>query len=619
MNLKEQLLAGISECLGNSYNWDGNAGDLELELTNKEYKGDFTFVVFPYLRYARTAPEKLATDIGTWLVDNIEIVETFNVVKGFLNIELSDLGWHQYLMAAREDKLQVKTDKPEKIIVEFCSPNTNKPLHLGHIRNILLGDSLARILESVGHEVIKTQIINDRGIAICKSMLAWIKWGKEKTPDSTRIKGDHFIGKFYVLFDKKFNAEYAQWQEGDKAREIYAEKHREDEELAAFFSRYKNSYFNEHSVLGGEARDLLLKWEDDDPEVMQVWRMMNEWGIEGFEETFESLNVEFDKNYYESETYLIGKDIVLKGERDGVFEKHADGSIWVDLKDKGLDEKILLRADGTSLYITQDIGTAQLRYEDYGMNRMIYVVGDEQEYHFQALFASLEKLGVSYAEGLYNLAYGMVDLPSGKMKSREGNVVDADDLIEEVRKAVLANAQERGELDELTPEEHESVIRNLALGALKFFIIQVNPRRRMLYDPQQSVDLHGHTGPYVQNAYVRIKSLLRKREESDLRKLKGEKIGLEEIEINAYERSLLLNLHETTERIMVAAEEYNPAYIADQAYQIAKSFHRFYHEVPILRSESPAVLQYRLSLCRVTAEHLKHLFKLINVDMPERM
>lgn len=613
MDLRVQIKEEIAEFLTQNYGWDGVFSEIEIQDTRKEFEGEFTFVVFPYLRIARSKPEQLADSVGKYLSEKLDYVESYNVVKGFLNISISSDGWYDFLQSEIEAEFNYDV-AAEKILVEFCSPNTNKPLHLGHIRNILLGDSLSRILKAVGHEVINTQVINDRGIAISKSMLAWMRWGNGENPENAGVKGDHYVGSFYVLFDQKLAEEYKIWQSTELSEEVYRERKQGDETTEVFFSRYKNEYFNRYSVLGKEARALLIRWEDDEEEARSVWEMMNGWVLDGFEETFKKLNVSFDKNYFESDTYLSGRAVVEQGEKDGVFQRHEDGSVWVDLTENGLDKKILLRADGTSLYTTQDIGTAQLRYDDYAMDRMIYVVGDEQEYHFQALFAVLERLGVSYTDGLFHLSYGMVDLPSGKMKSREGNVVDADDLVQEVIDAVIDNTKDRGELDSLSKEEYSKTIHNIAMGALKFFILQVNPRRRMLYDPQQSVDLQGHTGPYVQNAYVRIQSLLRKHS-----LVKSDKTQAVIIELNEYERLLLSELHTTRDKVLQAAMDYNPSIVADQAYGIAKAFHRFYHEVPILRTENEEIKEFRINLCQVTARHLEYLFGLLNVDMPERM
>lgn len=613
MDFKREIQAEIYKYFTSSYDWNGSVEDIDIQLTRKEFEGEYTFVVFPFLSMARKAPEVLAREVGSYLCDSLDIIDEYNVVKGFLNMKLKSRSWNSFLTGQLQNSISIQVEKPEKILVEFCSPNTNKPLHLGHIRNILLGDSMSRILKSVGHEVINTQIINDRGIAICKSMLAWIKWGEEATPESTGIKGDHFVGDYYVLFDKKLKVEYLKWQESVTAREQYEKLKQGDETAREFYSRYKNTYFNEYSSLGKEARELLKKWENGDEETVKIWEIMNSWVLKGFEETFQKLNVEFDKNYFESNTYLEGKDTVKSGKEKGIFTRHEDGSIWIDLSDVGLDDKILMRTDGTSLYITQDIGTAHLRYDDFKMDRMIYVVGNEQEYHFQVLFEILKRLGASYAEDLYHLSYGMVDLPSGKMKSREGNVVDADDLIAEIIDTVESNAAERGELDSLSEEKRAEINYNVAMGALKFFIIQVKARKRMVFDPEQSVDLQGHTGPYVQNAYVRIKSLLRKQEE------KIEIVTESTFDVSKYERDLLMELGETEDKIKLAAEEYDPSYVADHAYTIAKSFHRFYHEIPILRTEDEVTKRFRLNLCMVTAQQLEHLFSLINVEMPQRM
>ncbi|MEL6123808.1 MAG: arginine--tRNA ligase, partial [Bacteroidota bacterium] len=499
-NLKQLL----SSALSTVYDIAVEPNELNLTVTKKEFDGEFTLVVFPYTRQAKKKPEDIAHELGTWLMtQDHTYLSGYNVVKGFLNLELTSTFWIESLYDLRaEDNFGIQTESTSKMMVEFCSPNTNKPLHLGHIRNILLGWSTSMIHEAVGYPVVKTQIINDRGIAICKSMLAWQLEGKRVTPDSAQKKGDHLVGDYYILFDQMFQEEYNTWKKSEEGISTYNRLKKPDEEQNQFWSRYKNQYFNEYSALGKQSRDMLQQWEAENPEVRALWKQMNGWVYEGFEETYQALGVHFDKLYYESDTYLLGKDIINQGLQQGHFYKENDGSIWVDLEDVGLDKKILLRSDGTSVYMTQDLGTAQMRYHDLGTEKMIYVVGDEQDYHFQALFEILKKMGEPYADHLYHLSYGMVDLPTGKMKSRDGNVVDADDLVAEVIAEVKASAEERGELDDVSASEREDIYRKIALAAIKFFILKVNPKKRMLFNPQDSVDMQGQTGPYIQNAFV---------------------------------------------------------------------------------------------------------------------
>ena len=590
------------------------ADEVNLTPTRKEFAGDYTLVVFPFARVARKKPEAIGEELGAWLLKNLDALVGYNVIKGFLNLQVSDAFWNAFLdrLEGRED-FGYRPPTGAKTVVEFSSPNTNKPLHLGHIRNILLGWSISRILEAAGQDVVRVQIINDRGIAICKSMLAWQLYGEGVSPGSSGVKGDHLVGQFYVLFEKKFQEEYAAWQVSPEGKAVY-EHHAKKGQLAeSFFKAYKNTYFNEYSALGGQAKQMLLRWEAQDPATVDLWTQMNNWVYEGFGETYDRLGVTFDKLYYESETYLLGKDLISQGIQKKVFYEREDGSVWADLDEAGLDQKLVLRSDGTSVYITQDLGTAHQRYLDFQVNRMVYVVADEQNYHFQVLFELLRRLGEPYADELYHLAYGMVDLPSGRMKSREGTVVDADDLMAEVIEEARVNSEERGEIAVLPPEEQEAIIEKIGLAALKFHIIKVQPRKRMVFDPKESVDLQGQTGPYVQNAYVRIQSVLRKAAELPLAGDASPRVLLDD------EKELLKLLYDFPAQISLAAEELDPSAIAQYAYNLAKTFHRFYHDHSILRAETEGARGFRLRLATAVAMVLKNSMELLGIEMPERM
>ncbi|MEM8524315.1 MAG: arginine--tRNA ligase [Bacteroidota bacterium] len=607
------LQEGVASAVKGLYDSDFPAEKVTISPTRKEFEGDYTVVVFPFSKAARKKPEAIGEDLGSYLKENLAEVTDFNVIKGFLNLVISDEYWKNFLQTASVNATYGKhPSNGKKVMVEYSSPNTNKPLHLGHIRNILLGWSSAQLFEAAGYEVIKTQIINDRGIAICKSMLAWQKFGKGATPESEGIKSDHFVGKFYVLFNRKLSAEYEAWQASEEGKTVYEAKSKGEQDEAAFFKAYKNTYFNEYSQLGKESREMLLAWEANDPEVRALWKKMNTWVYDGFEETYKRLGVHFDKNYYESDTYILGKETVEKGLSDGVFYQKEDGSTWVDLTDSKLDHKIVLRADGTSVYLTQDLGTAQLRYQDFGVDSMIYVVGDEQNYHFQVLFEVLKRVGEPYADALHHLSYGMVDLPTGKMKSREGTVVDADDLIEEVVMEARKNVEERGELTELSTTERDEIIRKIGLAALKFFIIKVQPKKRMVFNPAESVDMQGQTGPYVQNAFVRIQSVLRK-----AGKTNGEYTAYNKLE--TLEKDLLGKLYAYPGLVKNAAENLDPSEIANYCYDLAKTFHKFYHDHSILKAESEAAKHFRLTLSQLTAQVLENGMSLLGVAMPERM
>ena len=605
---------GVIDGIKALYGGEVDRKQLTMNSTRKEFEGDYTVVVFPFTKMARKKPEVIGEELGIYLVENVEHIAKFNVVKGFLNLVIADGYWLDFLESIYSQKDYGKHPKNgKKIIVEFSSPNTNKPLHLGHIRNILLGWSVHKIYEAAGYDSIRVQIVNDRGIAICKSMLAWKLFGEGATPESTNQKSDHFVGYYYVLFDKKFKAEYQDWQTTNEGKSIFEAKKKKDQSEAEFFKAYKNHYFNDFSVLGKQAKDLLLKWEAGEEATINLWKQMNGWVYKGFNQTYKDLGVEFDKLYYESDTYLLGKETVEKGLATNKFYQKDDGSIWVDLEDAKLDHKILLRSDGTSVYMTQDLGTAQLRYQDYAVDKMVYVVADEQNYHFKVLFEILKRLGEPYADGLHHLSYGMVDLPTGKMKSREGTVVDADDLMAEVIREAKVNAQEKGTIAELEANEQADIIRKIGLAALKFFIIKVNPQKRMVFDPKESVDMQGQTGPYVQNAYVRIKSVLRKADEIILNNNSVYK------NLELLERDLIAELYKFPQLIQQAAKDYDPSIIANYCYDLAKSFHRFYHDHSILGAETEGAKVFRLKLCKAIAQTLQTGMDLLGIEMPERM
>ncbi len=582
--------------------------------TRKDFVGDFTVVTFPFTKLAKKKPDEIGEELGKKLTEEVDQVTGYNVIKGFLNLEIADSYWSNFLQSVNEltDYGQLPPTG-EKVMVEFSSPNTNKPLHLGHIRNILLGWSCAQILEAAGNEVVKVQIINDRGIAICKSMLAWKKFGEGETPESSGIKGDFLVGKYYVLFQTKLNEEYAEWQSTDTADTLYTEKAKEGQSKEAFFKAYEKKYFNEYSDLGKETKALLLQWEAGDEDARALWEKMNSWVYSGFGTTYESLGVSFDKLYYESNTYLLGKDFIDDGLSKGTFYKKEDGSVWIDLEDAKLDHKLVLRSDGTSVYMTQDIGTAELRYKDFGTKKMVYVVGDEQNYHFKVLFEIMKRIGAPYADGLYHLSYGMIDLPTGKMKSREGTVVDADDLVAEVIQEARNSSTERGDLDHISEEERSEIYKKIGLAAIKYFILKVNPQKRMVFNPQESVDLQGDTGPYIQNAFVRIKSVLQKAGQSSF------PLATEYTSLESVERELITILHKFPEVIQAAADHYDPSLIASFNFDLAKSYHKFYHDCKIITAETPEAKDFRLLLSSNVSKVLEKSMLLLGIEMPNRM
>jgi arginyl-tRNA synthetase len=594
----EIVLKGkIKEAVGKIYNGDVSDELIQLQETRKDFRGDFTLVVFPLLRFSKNTPEKTAETIGIHLMENFPPVSRFNVIKGFLNLEISDAWWIEYFgkMALEEDHLaKCRVTDPETILVEYSSPNTNKPLHLGHIRNNLLGFSLYRILSAVGNKVIKTNIVNDRGIHICKSMLAWQKFGNGETPDSSGMKGDHLVGKYYVLFEKEYKAEVEKLiQDGIPEAEA------------------KNS-----ASLIREIREMLLKWESGDTEVIGLWKIMNSWVYAGFDETYKKLGVDFDIIYYESDTYKIGKELVLSALEQNILYRNEDSSIWADLKADGLDQKLLMRSDGTAVYMTQDLGTAVDRYTDYKFDKNIYVVGNEQNYHFQVLKAVLKSMGYSWADGLIHFSYGMVELPEGRMKSREGTVVDADDLIREMHETAREVSLELGKLSDFNDMEKEDIFRKIGLGALKYFILKVDPRKNMTFNPEESIDFNGNTGPFIQYTYTRIKSVLRKAEQSGIQN----KIpDLSLIKPVAKELDLIKLLRKFSGTVSEAASEYSPALIANYCYDLAREYNQFYHEYTILGEAETAKRDFRLILSRLTSEILSTGMWLLGIEMPERM
>ena len=566
---------------------------VEFQATKKDFQGDITIVIFAFLRFVKGNPVDIGTKIGDYLKENIEQVADFNVVKGFLNLVITDSYFVESFNSIykTENFGFVATKVNEKaVMVEYSSPNTNKPLHLGHIRNNLLGYSVAEIMKASGKKVYKTQIINDRGIHICKSMLAWQRFGNSETPESTGLKGDKLVGNYYVKFDQEYKKQISQL--------ITEGKTEEDAKKEA--------------PLLQEAQEMLLKWEAGDEEIVSLWKTMNQWVYTGFDQTYKELGVDFDKNYYESNTYLLGKDIVANGLEKGVFYKKEDGSVWIDLTEDGLDEKIVLRADGTAVYMTQDIGTAIERFKDYDLDELVYTVGNEQDYHFKVLFLILDKLGYEWAKNLYHLSYGMVDLPSGKMKSREGTVVDADDLMEEMTKTAGEISQELGKLEGYTTEEKEVLYKTIGLGALKYYILKVDPKKRILFNPEESVDFAGNTGPFIQYTYARIQSILRKATFDYTKEITN-------IELHEKERSLMKQIQLYPETIQNAAKNHSPALIANYTYDLVKEYNSFYQSVPILGCENEDEKIIRTQLSSKVSEIIKSAFKLLGINVPERM
>ena len=592
MKIEEIIAAGVADAVKALYGAEVAPESVQVQQTKKEFEGHLTVVVFPYLKASHKKPEETAAEIGEWLPANVAAIEKFNAVKGFLNLSVAPSFWLGQLHEIEADEnfgFRPVTEESDLVMVEYSSPNTNKPLHLGHVRNNLLGYSLSRILEANGHKVVKTNIVNDRGIHICKSMLAWQKWGNGVTPESSGKKGDHLIGDFYVEFDKHYKAELKALKEQGMT----------DEEAEAA------------STLMQEAREMLRRWEAGDEEVRKLWRMMNEWVYAGFDETYKRLGVDFDKIYYESDTYLEGKDLVLGGIEKGIMYRREDGSVWADLTPDGLDHKLLLRKDGTSVYMTQDIGTAKLRYQDYPIDKMIYVVGNEQNYHFQVLALLLDKLGFKWGKDLTHFSYGMVELPEGKMKSREGTVVDADDLMDTMIADARDTSAER--FAGMPAEEAAEIARVVGMGALKYFLLKVDPKKNMLFNPKESIDFNGNTGPFLQYTYARIRSVCR-RAEAELAEC-----SYAEAMPNEKEQVLIQKIADFPGVVAEAGRIYSPALIANYCYDLAKEYNQFYHDYPILKEENPATRCLRLNLSAVTARTLRAGVSLLGMEMPERM
>ncbi len=591
MNLENTLQKQIKQALKEIYDFD--IEQAELQATRKDFEGDITLVVFPFVKQLRKNPKEIAENIGAYLKENVEEIKDYNVVGGFLNLVIDDVFYIHFLKEIYDDAhygLTPPDTSLKSLMVEYSSPNTNKPLHLGHIRNNLLGHSISEIYKATGKPVIKTQIINDRGIHICKSMLTWQKFGNGETPESSGLKGDKLAGKYYVKFDQEYKKEIKELVASGKT-EAEAKK------LAPILL---------------EAQAMLRKWESKDPEVMQLWRTMNGWVYKGFDETYKNLGVSFDKNYYESETYLLGKQVVEEGLKKGIFFKKEDGSVWADLSDEGLDEKLLLRGDGTSVYMTQDIGTAIKRFQDFDIDSHIYTVGNEQDYHFQVLFLILKKLGYEWADKLYHLSYGMVELPHGKMKSREGTVVDADDLMIEMTNTARKISQELGKLEGYSETEKESLYRIIGLGALKYYILKVDPKRTILFDPEKSIDFQGNTGPFIQYTYARIQSILRSAEDLD-------KKDFEMTHLHPKEREVIKQLEMFPQVISNAALQQNPGVIANYTYDLVKSYNSFYQAIPILATEDENEKVFRVKLSKKVGETIKNALKLLGIEVPERM
>ena len=605
MKIEDKLVASVLNGLKALYGQEVPEKMVQMQKTKKEFEGHLTLVVFPFLKMSRKGPEQTAQEIGEYLKANEPAVAAFNVIKGFLNLTIASATWIELLNEIQADEqygLVKATETSPLVMIEYSSPNTNKPLHLGHVRNNLLGNALANIVAANGNKVVKTNIVNDRGIHICKSMLAWKKYGNGETPETSGKKGDHLVGDYYVSFDKHYKAELAELMAGFTAQGMSDDEAKAKAEAA--------------SPLMQEAREMLVKWEAGDPEVRGLWEMMNNWVYAGFDETYKKMGVSFDKIYYESNTYLEGKEKVMEGLEKGFFFKKEDGSVWADLTAEGLDHKLLLRGDGTSVYMTQDIGTAKLRFADYPIDKMIYVVGNEQNYHFQVLSLICGKLGFPWADKIKHLSYGMVELPEGKMKSREGTVVDADDLMEEMISTAKETSQELGKLDGLTQEEADDIARIVGLGALKYFILKVDARKNMTFNPKESIDFNGNTGPFIQYTYARIQSVLRKAAESGI--VIPEQIPAG-IELSEKEEGLIQMVADFAAVVKQAGEDYSPSIIANYTYDLVKEYNQFYHDFSILREENEAVKVFRIALSANVAKVVRLGMNLLGIEVPSRM
>ncbi len=607
MKIESMISSAVIDAVKTLYGQETGEKMVQLQKTKREFEGNLTLVVFPFLKISKKKPEDTAQEIGQYLKDNCKAVATFNVVKGFLNLVIAQEAWIELLASINADeKFGEKTagDDSPLVMIEYSSPNTNKPLHLGHVRNNLLGWSLAQIMEANGNKVVKTNIVNDRGIHICKSMLAWLKYGNGETPETSGKKGDHLIGDYYVAFDKHYR---------EQVRELTAQYVTEGigEEEAEKKAK-------EEAPLIKEAHEMLVKWEQNDPEVRALWKKMNDWVYAGFDETYKALGVGFDKIYYESETYLKGKAKVEEGLAKGLFERHADNSVWADLTGEGLDQKLLLRSDGTSVYMTQDIGTAEMRFKDFPIDKMIYVVGNEQNYHFQVLSILLDRLGFKWGKELVHFSYGMVELPNGKMKSREGTVVDADDLVETMIADAKKTSEELGKFSDMTDEERSEIARIVGMGALKYFILKVDARKNMLFNPEESIDFNGNTGPFIQYTYARIRSILRKAAEQDeATELSG--IATEEGLLSQKEIDLIQKMNEFGAAVEQAGKDYSPSGIANYCYELTKEFNQFYHDYSILKEEDANKKALRLVLAKNVAKIIKNGMALLGIEVPERM
>lgn len=596
MNIEQKITATIQQAFQNLFGHQATLEELALQPTRKEFEGTFTFVVFPFLKITKLNPEASGTKIGEYLVTNCDVVSTFNIVKGFLNISVGETSWLDIFskIYSNPDLGQLPKNG-KKVMVEYSSPNTNKPLHLGHLRNNFLGYAVAEILKANGYEVVKANLVNDRGIHICKSMVAYRHHGNGETPESSGLKGDHLAGKYYVIFDKEYKKEI---------QKLVAEGQTEEQA-------------KKNAPLMLEAQEMLRLWEAGDKAVVDLWKTMNGWVYEGFDATYKKMGVDFDKFYYESDTYLLGKNIVDEGLEKGVFFKKENGSVWVDLSAEGLDEKLVLRSDGTSVYITQDMGTCELKYQDFHFDKSVYVVGNEQDYHFDVLFKIMRKLGRPYGDGLYHLSYGMVDLPTGKMKSREGTVVDADDLMQEMIETAESHTKELGKIDGFSPEKATELYEILGMGALKYFLLKVDPKKRMLFNPQESIEFQGNTGPFIQYSHARIASILRKADQIGVDYSSAGFEGLDKLE--PAERDLIVVLNEFEKKIIAAGEEYSPSVLAQYLFDLAKEYNRFYAELSIFHENDPKVQSFRIAISAITAKTIRKGMQLLGIKVPDRM